>query len=1318
MIPVSPSEETLFLEALHLTAAERPAFLESRCGGDGSRVAAVLALLRGYEENSDYLERPAGSSPGNSTEGVARVAPDHVVGDRIGPYHLREQLGAGGCGLVYLAEQREPVRREVALKVIKLGLDTREFIARFEAERQALALMHHPNIARIYDAGATPAGRPYLAMELIRGQPITRHCDEHRLALSARLELFIAVCEAVQHAHQKGIIHRDLKPSNLLVSTDEMPPTPKVIDFGIAKALHGPLTDKTLFTQAQAFVGTPAYTSPEQSERGNADVDTRTDVYSLGVVLYELLTGQPTFDRQRLERASLEETRRLIREEQPRQPSARLQALDPTKQREIAARRSTDIGSLLQELRTDLDWIVMRCLEKDRSRRYATASALAADIRRHLDGEAVVARPPSRVYQLSKFVARHRTVVFAAGACAFAVVAGLIATGFLLVRERAARERAVAAERAEAWLRRQAEQARQEQAGQAARALIDLANERLAQGRTSDGLAYLVSAARQDPGNTTIAPRLASLLTSRSFLLPDRVVAEHPSAVLTGAFSRDGARFVAVWEDGTLARVDLRTFAVEQERLSTTVRATFGQMATPNFLLVYGTDNLIYAIDRETGRVSHRIGFDHDPMGCRAVDGSSDLFITKLTSNEMLIADARSGEQVGRPIPYEAFLGIGPHWAAWSEPATDPMLRSVRLRRTDSSRADVLLAEPAAVTQGGLAASPAGDRVATVERAGPGDQYHLRLWAMPGGHRIGEPQTLNRKAHPFFSPDGKLLLCWGEGLEVFNAATGARTAHMPSAGDFTSDTLYSFSPDGRTLATWGNPGLVDLWDFGAGSARIPALRHGSNVVQVSFSRDGRTLMTTSDTDARVWNLTSGALIAEPTIRLHGRSVIALSPEGTQLVVATEGGALRRFQIGSAQLEPLSLAAVRGLPSRFMPGQPVRVLQLEDTRARVVDVASGTEVAGGFSYPEPIRAATLRDDARVGVVQTTAGEWQAWWRGEGGIDRVVRIPAELKGPAHVIFSRANDEFALANGTSLRAWNLRTGEPAGPAIATTQSLTWARFTRFSPDGRHLLMGSNQGQARVWEVSTGRVVVDFVQQPTAILRAMYSPDGRLVATGARRALTQLFEASSGREIGSPVRHRGEYTEGVFSPDGQVVASYSADGTVYVQQARAAWAVTHGIETAGSVWMVNFSHDGKRLVTTTREGTAQIFDVASGVPLGDPLRHGASRVIAAHFSEDDRYLLTETAEPSGFHVWPLPPAAQGTPDWLQALALICSDKGELGLAPRSTTPAGGVDEIRRHLGTQPDASPYDEWGRWFLTEPAQRSIAPRFTLQPRRPR
>ncbi|PYK57246.1 MAG: serine/threonine protein kinase, partial [Verrucomicrobia bacterium] len=454
----SSREEALFTLAVEKPAAERAAFLDRECSGDVERRQRVEALLGGHDKAEEFLnEPPAAVSAKTFVITTGMVPVTEKAGDRIGRYKLLQQIGEGGCGVVYMAEQEEPVRRRVALKVIKLGMDTKSVIARFEAERQALALMDHPNIARVLDAGATETGRPYFVMELVRGIKITEYCDQNKLSTDERLNLFVQVCHAIQHAHQKGIIHRDIKPSNILVTLHDGVPVPKVIDFGIAKATQGRLTDQTLFTAFEQFIGTPAYMSPEQAEMSGLDIDTRCDIYALGVLLYELLTGQTPFDARELLASGLDTMRHTIREKEPERPSTRLSTMLGADLTSAASHRRTDAPKLISLLRGDLDWIVMKALEKDRTRRYETANGLGMDIQRHLHNEPVLASPPSSLYRFQKLVRRNKTAFAAAGAVAAALVIGLGLSLYLFIRERDARQRAVAAEQEQNRMRQQAE---------------------------------------------------------------------------------------------------------------------------------------------------------------------------------------------------------------------------------------------------------------------------------------------------------------------------------------------------------------------------------------------------------------------------------------------------------------------------------------------------------------------------------------------------------------------------------------------------------------------------------------------------------------------------------------------------------------------------------------------------------------------------------------------------------------------------------------------------------------------------------------------
>ena len=461
-------EDAVFYAAVSIADAEqRFQFLGQACAGNAALRAVVEEMLAAqaqadsfFKKSSAALALPAEKFPAPPAGGAGpppKPVVDEYVGSLVGRYKLLQRIGEGGCGVVYMAEQSEPVRRRVALKIIKLGMDTKSVIARFDAERQALAMMDHPNIARVLDAGATETGRPYFVMELVRGFRITDYSDQNNLDPRRRLDLFIQVCHVIQHAHQKGVIHRDIKPSNILVTLHDGKPVPKVIDFGIAKAIEGKLTDQTLFTAYEQLIGTPAYISPEQAEMSGLDMDTRSDIYSLGVLLYELLTGKTPFDQKELLQSGLHEMRRKLREDEPKRPSTILTTLHGPELSVTAAHRHIEPPRLISLLKGDLVWIVMKALEKDRTRHYETVSGLALDVGRYLDNEPVLARPPSRTYRLQKLMRRHRAVFVSGSAVALALVVGLGAATWMFFRERDAREQAELAGEREAELRQQAE---------------------------------------------------------------------------------------------------------------------------------------------------------------------------------------------------------------------------------------------------------------------------------------------------------------------------------------------------------------------------------------------------------------------------------------------------------------------------------------------------------------------------------------------------------------------------------------------------------------------------------------------------------------------------------------------------------------------------------------------------------------------------------------------------------------------------------------------------------------------------------------------
>ena len=567
-------EEAIFHTARKMAPARREDYLRQVCSGDDVLRGRVLALLHIHDDSHGFLRGPAVDPAG--TVAVTPVA--EQAGSRIGPYKLLEQLGEGGMGMVWMAEQTEPVKRLVALKVIKEGMDSAQVITRFEAERQALALMDHPNIAKVLGAGTTDSGRPYFVMELVKGVAITKYCDDRRLSPRDRLALFIPVCQAVQHAHQKGIIHRDLKPSNVMIALYDGKPVPKVIDFGVAKATGQKLTEQTLFTGFGAIVGTLEYMSPEQAELNQLDIDTRSDIYSLGVLLYELLTGSTPLDHKRLKEGALLETLRLIREEEPPRPSARLSssATLPV----LSAQRQTEPAKLSKLVRGELDWIVMKSLEKNRERRYDTANGLAQDIERYLKDEPVQAGPPSLTYRLRKFVKRNRGLVLGTAVVVIALLAGIAGTTWGLVeaqqQSRAAAEQRDHAEleKAEAGKQRLRAEAARNEAEQDRRHADEARNQKAVQLSRAEGLVYdlqFQEAYHHFQSYDLVRCRLALDDCRQDLRGPEygylmrqlepkvRTLRGHTGGVVSLVLSEDGKRLFSGSMDSTIKVWDLET---------------------------------------------------------------------------------------------------------------------------------------------------------------------------------------------------------------------------------------------------------------------------------------------------------------------------------------------------------------------------------------------------------------------------------------------------------------------------------------------------------------------------------------------------------------------------------------------------------------------------------------------------------------------------------------------------------------------------------------------------------------------------------------
>ena len=1106
----------IFADALEkASAAERAACLAQACGNDAQLRQHVEALLQAHEKAGGFLEEPAAALPGNTI--VVPTPLTEKPGDRIGHYKLLQQIGEGGCGVVYLAEQEQPIRRRVALKVIKLGMDTREVIARFEAERQALALMDHPNIAKVLDAGATDTGRPYFVMELVRGVKITDYCDQNNLSTEERLDLFVQICHAIQHAHQKGIIHRDIKPSNILVTVHDGKPLPKIIDFGIAKATSGQvLTDKTMFTAFEQFIGTPAYMSPEQAEMSTLDIDTRSDIYALGVLLYELLTGRTPLDQEELLAVGLSEMRRIIREKEPLRPSTRISTLEAADRTTVAKRRHSEPPQLVHLVRGDLDWIVMKCLEKDRTRRYETANGLAHDVLCHLNNEPVLARPPSRLYRFQKMARRNKLAVTAAAAVSGALVLGaIVSIGQAVRATHAKREaltaqaQAIVAQANETKLRQQAE-AEELTARQRAYA-SDMNVAKLALDGNNLGRALdLLNRQRPGPDQKDLRGWEWRYLWQQCRSDALSTLCQKSSEIVSLAVSQDGQWLAIGQARGGLSVWDLHT------------HQQFPLQEGESVLAVFSPTEPLLAFTSFTDSASGE------------------------TTNTLRLWNAATRQMIGPPLPLNSIcmglafskdgrtlvtstssFGTKGQITLWSIPE-ETEVTNYPSEQMDNDSGSTFAATPdlslAAYAQ------PRGGMFCVIDlRDGK------ELWTTNAADECVTALA--------FSPDGKTLASAGgykeSDIRLWDVASRKEIRRLEGHGSYVNSLM--FWPDGKKLASSSSDQTIRIWDV-ANTNCLDVLRgHRLEVWCLALLTNHTTLVSgCKDGTVCFWD-TSVLHSHEAGITLPERTTAwRFAPDGQSVVASELGGRVTRWQGRDFQQpETLFEISTNRYPEYDLLSSDGRLLAVTTTTnvLQVWDLSRGRKWRELPRQAGKIRAQSFTADGNKLV--TWLGDddlFREWDLNSGREIRSWGVPLEYRA-----FASSPDQrlwLVACHGADSLLEDL-TGEGSVKTNLDVQEVAGAAF---SPDGRRFAVASMMGYARVWETNMWRQVDTLRGYLLGVHSVAFSRDGKRLATGGGREAVRLWDTESWQDVLTLEGQGSGFSSTTFSPDGNMIGTMNA--------------------------------------------------------------------------------------------------------------------------------------------------------------------------------
>lgn len=1129
--------KSLFLSLVDIEAeSDRNLYLDQHCQGNEALRREVLELIRHDREGSSFLAMPVLQAPATTDQSVR-----NLTSQEIGPYKLMEQIGEGGMGIVYVARQQQPIRRMVALKLIKPGMDTRQVIARFQAERQALAMMNHANIAKVLDAGTTDTGLPYFVMELVKGVPITEYCDNHKLSLRQRLEIFVKVCDAVHHAHQKGIIHRDLKPSNVLVELDNVRAIPKVIDFGVAKATQQSLTENTVYTGIAQVIGTPLYMSPEQAQLNSMDVDTRSDIYSLGVLLYELLTGNTPFDRETLIQAGFDEMRRIIREDQPPRPSRRVTTLKQEVGSTTANRQQIDLRHLSLALQSELDWIVMKALEKDRNRRYASAIALADDVQRYLDDAPVQACPPSFSYRLKKLSRQYRGTITVAALIAVALILGLAGTSWQAFRAARA-ESDVRGERDKLQIQeRQAVEQRD-------LAMLSQYYAEIVSGQADWDRGYLhrlyYKLIRHLPLSGEPDRRGWEWYYLMSLCRPEQAVLRAQGRLMFANWSPDGELIAGggnIWQADSLMQV--------RQFWPSMMQKYRGAWRPDSQIYAWGCttdDNGIYFWDRQTDTLSHLRGH---------------------TSSVWAVTWSPDGKRL----------------------ASGGMDRTIKIWDADSKALLRSMDTGEYVTD--LAWSPDGLLLAS----GDGTRKSgLMVWNTETGDIVYKSEHGELRARQVsWHPDGTLLaVCTSKDWSLIRRADWQVERQETFSDGLGGD--VSWSPDGKNLAV-SDGELVGIWDPKLPQAKRMLRGHLRPVLHLSWSPDGRRIVTSDgQEDMRIWDLASEP---EMSPRAAGRPLAALTfaaDDQTLLAVEKQVGNLLALKRDSPP-EVLSAPPTTEGDILWSPNQRfVAVRQDAEVPEIVVWNRAGEIHARWRGEPESSVSGMgwSPDETRLAVSQELNGNkgcvtvWNvdrerqvcrwlhtskgtSWGNVTGtpitwspdGTKIMVSGRGEARDDGRTGFHGHVYIFDANQGTTLLKHNLGRDSYGSPVT----SMAWA------PNAQTVVIGTQNGLIQAVRLDPLTVLFSSRLLSTPIRSLAWSPDGQRIAAAAEDGSIRLLAAVSGDDLLSFDLKQGAQRVS-WSKDGRSLAAATADGEVHVWSAAQAYKLWDSSAPNGELAWANY--------------------------------------------------------------------------------------------------------------------------------------------------